>query len=123
MLSSMVPVDPLGGVTAGAKVNVTVPVIADGKVPLRVGVAASCCWKPEVAGTPSGVTVGAVGGGAALTVSVYWRVPVALFASVAVTVNVADPAVRRLRFRRCYRLPQELVSIRRARLPVVTANL
>ena len=68
MLSSIVPVDPLGGVTAGAKVSVTVPVMADGKAPLRVGVAASCCWKPEVAGTPLNVTVGAV---AALTVKVY----------------------------------------------------
>ena len=68
MLSSMVPVEPVGGVTDGVKVSVTVPVIADGNAPLKVGVVASCCWKPEVAGTPTSVTVGA---DAAFTVSVY----------------------------------------------------
>ncbi len=54
------------------------------RLPLRVGVRASCCWKPEGAGTPARVMVGAV---AAFTVSVYCMVPVALLASVAVTVK------------------------------------
>ena len=85
MASSIVPVDPAGGVTDGVKVSTTVPVTVEGYAALSVGVVASCCWNPEVAGTPARVTVGAV---AAFTVSVYCLLPVAPLESVAVTVKV-----------------------------------
>ena len=117
MASSMVPVDPEGGVTEAAKVSVTVPVMVDGKAELRVGVTANCCWKPTwVLGIPARVTVGAV---AAFTVNVYCFVPVALLASVAVTVKVPLPAVDAVPVMAPV-LDRESPE---GRLPVVTANL
>jgi hypothetical protein len=81
-----------------------------------VGVVATCCWKPELAGTPASVTVTALG---AFTVRVYCAVPVALFASVAVTVKVPVSAAAAVPVM----LPVVESENPLGRLPVVTANL